>query len=420
MKDRIFKSSISKDTWKDKYRYKNETPIQFIERLAQGGANAEKNNKEYWYSAFFDLISSNYIDSDGEIVLDGFKLTPGGRISANINTDNKKATLVNCYGTGPVKGAQIKYKRETKKRKENIKINTSNESDDLINIFLTIAEQAKTLAAEGGYGINFNFIRPRGSIINGTNIEHPGVVSYMEIWDSVANCIVKGNNDGYYDKLTNYLDTETKKAIKSPRKGAMMGVLPVWHPDIEEFVRAKTDYSKLNKFNISVMVDDKFMEAVNSGSYYDLMFNNTIYKRIDARELYDLIMESAYNTGEPGVLFYDNIKRNNPIEYIETPNATNPCFGGNEGLKTYDNSYKSFKELDGNEIKVYNEYNEIVSAKVWKTGKRKVGSIYFVPVGSTKDFEEAEKIKTDPEKQSDVYSIVLPVLNKIGNIKYNK
>jgi len=256
----------------------------------------------------------------------------GGRITANLGTDYKKATPWNCFINGPVSGAEIKYTRKNKKGDVSypVKIKTSDSPDDLNNIFLTILEQAKTLASEGGYGINFDFIRPRGSIIKGVGIKHPGVVSYMKIWDSVSNMIVKGDDDGYKDKIKNYLNDEQAEELKelvkkTPRKGAMMGALSVWHPDIEEFVRAKQQPGVLTKFNVSIGAVDGFMEAVAKNDFYNLVFEGEVIKKIKAVELYDLIMDSTYSRGEPGILFLDNMHRNNPISYIDYMNSTNPC-----------------------------------------------------------------------------------------------
>lgn len=328
--DKIFQHPISYNNWKSKYMATpDELPYQTFRRVAKAVASVEGKNKEKYEKEFFNLMVSSRITDDNKLELNGLKFTPGGRITSNAGTSNGKATLMNCYGTGPVTGANINYTRKYKAGEYNVNLETDDTPDDLINIFLTIAEQAKTLAAEGGYGINFDFIRPRGSIIKGTGVEHPGVVSYMDIWNATAECIVKGNNDGYQDKLVNYLSDEEKRlimlAVKEPRKGAMMGSLSVWHPDIEEFIKAKVQYNKLNKFNISVMADNKFLEAIINDDLYDLHFDGVVYKRVKARDLYDLIITSAYNTGEPGILFYDNIIDGNPIEYIDTANSTNPC-----------------------------------------------------------------------------------------------
>lgn len=333
----FFKTQLAYDNWKSKYRYGEETPIQTFERVAKTLASVEKDS-DYWYERFLKTLVR--FDGDNPI---GLKCTTGGRITANIGTQYKGATLINCYINGPVKDAKLSYTRSNAQGDISypVEIITKNDPDDLCNIFLTILEQAKTLASEGGYGINFSFIRPRGSVIKGVGIKHPGVVSYMQIWDAVSECIVKGDADGYKDKIKNYLteenaDTLKKIMKKMARKGAMMGVLDISHPDIEEFIRAKQSSGKLTKFNLSVAINDEFMKAVESDDFYDLTFKEKIYKKIKARDLYNLIMESTYNRSEPGVLFIDNIHKVNPISYLGKCNATNPCIIGKSLLAVAD------------------------------------------------------------------------------------
>lgn len=327
----MFYTDLAYENWKKKYRYKNETPLETWKRLAKTLASVEKESKrDLWEDRFLKTLIK--FDKNGEPI--GLKNTTGGRITANAGTGYKKATLINCFINGPVSGAKISYKRSSEDGSVEypVQIITDNSPDDLMNIFLTIAEQAKTLASEGGYGINFDWIRPRGSFIKGTGIEHPGVVSYMRIWDSVADCIVKGNIDGYVDKIKNYLkDDESFEDLKNTikkletRKGAMMGCLSCSHPDIEEFITAKQQKGVLTKFNMSVVIDDEFMRAVEKDDFYDLTFNGKVYKKVKARDLYDLIMESTYNRNEPGVIFVDNVMRRNPVSYLGRINSSNPC-----------------------------------------------------------------------------------------------
>lgn len=327
MKSSFFKTSLAYENWKKKYQFGDETPIKTFKRIAKSLASVEKNPEE-WEEKFLHTLVK--FDEEGNPI--GLKCTPGGRTTANAGTTYDKATLMNCFINGPVRNAEIKYVRRSEDGliENTINMNTPDTPDDLVNIFLTIMEQAKTLASEGGYGINFEFIRPRGSLIKGTGIRHPGIVSYMDIWDAVSECIVKGDNDGYSDNLKNYLTKKEFDEVKSivkkqTRKGAMLGALPVWHPDIEEFIRAKQEPGRLTKFNISVLIDDAFMKAVENDEMYDLHFDGKVYKRVNAKHLYDLIMKSTYNRAEPGVLFYDNMRRNNPIQYLENCNCTNPC-----------------------------------------------------------------------------------------------
>lgn len=332
----MFKSELAYNNWKSKYRYGNEEPLDTFKRVARALASVEKEPQK-WEEVFLKTLVK--FDLNGEAI--GLKSTPGGRITANIGTSYEHATLLNCFISGPVSNATIKYRRQSDEGKVgyDVEYTTDNTPDDLTNIFLSVLEQAKTLATEGGYGINFSFIRPRGSLIKGIGIKHPGVLAYMDVWDEVSNCIVRGTNDGYMDKLKNYLNDaeieDTKTAVKAmARKGAMMAVLDCSHPDIEEFVRAKQESGRLTKFNMSVLISDEFMQAVERDDFFDLTFNGKKYKTLKARDLYDLIMEATYNRNEPGVLFSGNMDRNNPISYLGKLTCTNPCLHGSSLMLT--------------------------------------------------------------------------------------
>jgi ribonucleoside-diphosphate reductase alpha chain len=325
MNDMLFRTTLARENWESKYRYGNESPLETFQRVARHLSSVEED-KDYWYEKFLNVMIK--VDEHGNAV--GLKNTFGGRITANAGTAYGGATMINCYINGPIKNASISYEREAANGvKIPVQINTQSTGDSLSNIMLALLEQAETLKSEGGYGINFGFIRPRGTVIQGVGIRHPGVIHYMDIWDKVASVIVMGDNDGYKDRIKNYIDEIGKETVvklkRQARKGAQMAVLPIWHPDIEEFIRAKQEPGRLTKFNISVLIDDKFMNSVSNDELYDLTFNNEVYKRVRARELYDLIMESTYRRAEPGVLFYDNMQANNPLAYLGNVEATNPC-----------------------------------------------------------------------------------------------
>lgn len=105
----------------------------------------------------------------------------------------------------------------------------------------------------------------------------------------------------------------------------MMSVLRVDHPDIEEFIEAKRDEVSLTQFNISVAITDKFMEAVKNNTTFDLLFDNRVYKTVDAVSLWNKILRSTWNFSEPGVLFIDRINRKNNLWYCENISTCNPC-----------------------------------------------------------------------------------------------
>ena len=117
------------------------------------------------------------------------------------------------------------------------------------------------------------------------------------------------------------------------RRGAMMATLRCDHPDIEDFVEAKKDPSRLRMFNLSVLITDKFMEAVSGGKNWDLKFEGTVYKTVAATELWNKIMKSTYEFAEPGVIFIDRINKQNNLAYCEKISATNPC--GEQPLPAY-------------------------------------------------------------------------------------
>lgn len=345
----IFNTRLARENWASKYRFDDETELETFQRVCRAVAEVEfqyegsTEDVDYWYDRFLKTLvnfvevpkgtegEDIYVSSEDGLTYQaiGLNATPGGRITANAGTSYDKATVWNCFINSPVSNAEIKYTKRVPNSDEVIEclIKTEQTPDNLTNIFLSLLEAAETLKSEGGYGVNFGFIRPRGTLINGVGIRHPGVVAYMELWDKMSAMIVKGDNDGYVPSLQNHLTQETVDRIEkaAPRKGAMMAILPIWHPDVEEFVRAKQEKGCLTKFNISVLVDDAFMEAVENDTLYDLHFNGKVTKRVMARELYDLIMESTYNRAEPGIVFFDNMNRNNPLLYLGPVSAANPC-----------------------------------------------------------------------------------------------
>lgn len=246
--------------------------------------------------------------------------------------------------------------------------------DSLDGIFYTLISQAKTLKSEGGWGMNFSFIRPRGSFIGGIGVESPGSVKYMELFDKSSEIITSGSGK----------KTSNKKAKGKIRKGAMMGILDVWHPDIEEFIMAKQVPGRLDKFNISVNCSDEFMERIikihqidsdidsmtkNGASSeelapliaqrdeldkWDLIFPVTtfenykkewdgdivawraknypvnVFKTVSAVRLWKSIIESTYNRNDPGVLFLDRANLTHCWNYGLNSHiaATNPCIHG--------------------------------------------------------------------------------------------
>jgi ribonucleoside-diphosphate reductase alpha chain len=333
----ILKTQLAKEIWRNKYKYNNEDELETQIRVASSLASIEKN-KKYWEEKFLNCLVK--FDENKQPL--GLKCTTGGRITANIGTSYKNASLFNCYVSNSVKNATIKYIRKVPNTDVKIPViyESPDTGDDMINIILTLLEQSLTLGSEGGWGTNFSFIRPRGAIIKGIGIEHPGIVKFLEVFDKMADIIVSGNNDGFIPPLKDITTIERVKTLGPKkeiiRKGAMMACLSCDHPDIEEFVLAKQKGGRFTKFNFSVLITDDFMNKVAKDENFDLVFDGKIYKTIKAKELYDLIMKSTYNKNEPGVLFYDNMQKNNPLSYLGPVDATNPCgeVPGNSAITT--------------------------------------------------------------------------------------
>ncbi|WP_345797878.1 adenosylcobalamin-dependent ribonucleoside-diphosphate reductase [Castellaniella sp. MT123] len=289
--------SISTEVLREKYAKGAETTITEIQqRVARALAAVEKPRQRKHHEALFlDAQQRGFI--------------PAGRINSAAGTD-LAATLINCF-VQPV-GDSV-----------------SSAVDGRPGIYDALQKAAETMRRGGGVGYNFSHIRPAGAAVKGTASKASGPVSYMRVFD--RSC-------------------ETVESAGS-RRGAQMGVLSVSHPDIEAFILAKQTPGELTNFNVSVSVTDEFMRAVETDSLFPLTHAAApseelkaagahqredglwVYREVRARALWDLIMQSTYDYAEPGVLFHDQINRENNLHYLETLDATNPC--GEQPLPGY-------------------------------------------------------------------------------------
>ena len=213
------------------------------------------------------------------------RFMPAGRIQSAMGSP-RDVTAYNCFVSGTIE-------------------------DSMQSIMEKATQAAETMRRGGCIGYDFSNIRPNGDRIVSLDSSASGPVSFMHIYDAICRTIVSAGH----------------------RRGAMMGVLRVDHPDIQEFIRSKRNGHALTNFNISVGVTDEFMNCVVKEKPFDLKFNDKVYKQIDASALWDEIMRANWDWAEPGVLFIDRINDENPLYYCETIASTNPC--GEQPLPPY-------------------------------------------------------------------------------------
>jgi ribonucleoside-diphosphate reductase alpha chain len=220
--------------------------------------------------------SQEHFQQTQEIMLDR-RFLPAGRIQASVGAA-RQTTAFNCYVSDTIE-------------------------DSMSGIMARLTDAAETMRLGGGDGFDFSTLRPKGAIIKKLGSTSSGPISFMGMWDSMCATIKSAGH----------------------RRGAMMAVLRVDHPDIEEFITCKQQAGVLTNFNISVAITDEFMKAVKEDLDFELRFDGVVYKVVKARMLWNKIMRNTWDHAEPGVLFMDKINRKNNLYYCETIAATNPC-----------------------------------------------------------------------------------------------
>ncbi|AJR08474.1 adenosylcobalamin-dependent ribonucleoside-diphosphate reductase [Photobacterium gaetbulicola] len=313
--------STSMEIWDSKYRLKSKhgeaidvTLDDTFKRVARALADLENDNaKDHWYNEFLWALRNGAI--------------PAGRITSNAGAfEHKPATsTINCTVSGTIE-------------------------DSMDNILSKVHEAGLTLKAGCGIGYDFSTLRPRGAFVSGAGAYTSGPLSFMDIYDKM--CFTVSSAGG--------------------RRGAQMGTMDIRHPDIIEFIRAKREDGRLRQFNLSLLINEDFIEAVKNDAPWQLIFPITakeakqdkldldnddsivwadwptkdnlvedaegcvackIYRSLPARNLWNVIMTSTYDYAEPGFILIDKVNQMNNNWFCEEIRATNPC--GEQPLPPY-------------------------------------------------------------------------------------
>ena len=244
-----------------------KNPWELWKRQAKALASVEKTPElqDKWEAAFFDALKN-------------FKFVPGGRIMHGAGREDITTTLNNCYVVG------IK-------------------DDSIKSIYDCVIQEAMTYKYGGGCGHDLSVLRPGGDEILGTGGNSCGPVGFMNLFSENTNTIAQHG-----------------------RRGANMQTLRVDHPDIEKFIEIKTgDVDMVKYSNISVLLTDEFMDAVQSNSDFDLHWGGKKYSTVKAKDLWMKIIEHAHSSAEPGLLFWDTMTKYHNAEYCSPLVSTNPC-----------------------------------------------------------------------------------------------
>lgn len=281
---------VTVDTLLEKYAKNGEqTASEIFARVAKGVAQAEAPElREQMEKVFFDNMLAGAIGA--------------GRIMSAAGSEIR-ATLANCF-VQPVGDAVM-----------------GEDDDGFPGIYVALLQAAETMRRGGGVGYDFSRIRPKGAFVKGTHSSASGPCSYMDVFDKSCKTVESAGS----------------------RRGAQMGVLRIDHPDVMEFITAKREEGRWNNFNVSVGIVEGFMEAVVAGGDWELVHKAEpgkdqkdagayrradglwVYSKVAAKQVFDTIMRSTYEFAEPGILFIDNMNKDNNLRYCERIEATNPC-----------------------------------------------------------------------------------------------
>jgi len=335
---------VSQEVYEKKYqlRDKNNTPIDTdvaatFKRVATALASVERKDQEIWQGKFYKAMM------DGAI--------PAGRIISNLGAEEYKpeASTINCTVSNKI-------------------------NDSMEGILQCIYEAGLTLKAGCGIGYEFSTLRPKGALVKGVGATTSGPLPFMDIYDKLCSTISSAGG----------------------RRGAQMATFDIGHPDILDFIQAKREDGRFRQFNVSVLVPEAFLGALKNDDDWHFIFpvhekeaavtDNAklvwidwhdksakhtyneegeclckIYKTLPARDVWDVIMKSAYNHSEPGILFIDEINHWNNTWWCEEIRGTNPCCTGDTEILT-DFGYERIDSLVNKTVNVWNgfEFSSVV------------------------------------------------------------
>ena len=297
--------AASLDIWDKKYRLldKDGLPVDIDidathDRVARALAEVEKPaQREHFYKEFLDAMYCGAI--------------PAGRIMSNAGAQYHKpaVSLINCTVSSAI-------------------------PDSMDGIFSSLHEAALTLKAGCGIGYEFSTLRPSGAFVAGAGATTNGPLAFMDVFDKM--CFTVSSAGG--------------------RRGAQMGTFDVTHPDVEQFINAKRENGRLRQFNLSLLITDAFMKAVQTDSEWQYEWDGVrVGNPVRAKWLWDTIMQSNYNFAEPGFLLVDRINRYNNLWFCEHLRATNPCVTGDTKIAVAGRGPVEIKQLvkEGKDVPVY-------------------------------------------------------------------
>lgn len=335
---------ISEKVFLDRYSFKDKAgnamehaPSQMWRRVAKAVALVEKKeDQKRWEKEFYRAMTD-------------FKYVPGGRILAGAGT-GFAVTFYNCFVI-------------------------PSPQDSRNGILETLKQMVEIMARGGGVGINLSSLRPRGARVKKVNGFSSGPINWAELFSVATKDIIQQGGS---------------------RRGALMLMLWDWHPDIEEFITVKQDLSRINGANLSVNVSDKFMEAVEKDSDWDLVFPDVtdpeydekwdgdiftwrqmgkkviVHKTVKARKIWDLIAEAAWRSAEPGVVFMERYNKYHNNWYWNRINCVNPC--GEEGLPPWGvcnlGSINLSALVKGNDIDKKGKFDFVTLKKIIRSAVR--------------------------------------------------